>query len=509
MSTETQVGVPATEFSPQEIASLRERKEAVEAQWIATAREQMATAEDGKATLTAEVSTEAQEKIARLQGEWQSLHDTLKMQERAKEQAAYIAADEELTRNAPKARDRKAKAAAQFYKDIIAVGHGGKYTNPEPNKERGINPGSLDLGLPAIARNPVTGRNEVMPFPAIFAGDGADQDANLVAAFRNAEMVAADKAGQYDPVTGQKRSVVHADQSLANYDQLTQGGMLHLYEIQMNELAQYMDVKQTPYINNYLVDRRTTILNAQLLNEAGTINVRDSSFNTVNISPRKFGLQKRMSYESAMTQEPWAMSNVLMMDGGIGLGNGIGEQIVVGDNTGSGMSQEFDGIDKFINDNTANQFALPAAAGFLPASGTNNFGINAMSRFCGSLPKEYFRKPNKKMVMRLSMWTRLQGAVDGENRKLFDSNSSLGDLQLPDFNVSVILDENVDVGTAAGQNAIYYGDLMSFCLVYFGPTRVDFSPYEAWSADQLSWRFIAHRGFANIDPNGIRGGRVA
>ena len=363
--------------------------------------------------------------------------------------------------------------------------------------------------MPLIARNPVTGRNEVHPFPAIFAGKGNDQDANLEAAFRNAEMIAADKVGRYDPVTGQRRGVVQADQDLADYTQLTQGGMLHLYEIQMNELAMYMDVKQTPYINNYLVDRRTTVPNAGLVGEAGTINVSDSGFDTVTITPRKFGYQKRMSYESGMTQEPWSMANTLMMDGGIGLGNGIGALIVTGDGTtGTGMAQQWQGIDAWGNATAAARFTLPTAATFLPTTGTNNFGIDAMSRFCGSLPKEYFRKPNKKMVMRLSLWTRLQGAVDREMRKLFDSNSSLGDLQLPDFNVSVVLDENVDAGTAQNDNAIYYGDLMSFCLVYFGSTRVDFSPYEAWNTDQLSWRFIAHRGFANIDPNGIRIGRV-
>ena len=153
MSTETQVGVPATEFSPQEIASLRERKEAVEAQWIECAREQMSEDASDKASLVAEVSTEAQEKIARLQGEWQSLHDTLKMQERAKEQAAYVAAEEDLTRNAPKYRDRQAKASAQFYKDLLAVGQG-NIRQRQPGQGQGHQPWFGGLGYAADCPQP-------------------------------------------------------------------------------------------------------------------------------------------------------------------------------------------------------------------------------------------------------------------------------------------------------------------------------------------------------------------
>ena len=514
MSTHTKEApaVLATEFSPQEIAALRERKEAVEAKWVATAREQFSEGEDGdKAVLTAEVSPEAQETIARLEAEWRTITASLKLQTEAKERADYIGAEEDLTRNAPKYRDRQAKMAVEFYRNLVAVGQN-EYRNPAPDKAKGLAPGSLELKRPAIGRDPITGENKVYPFPAVFAGRGDDDDASIAASFRNAEMIAADAVGRYDPVTGKRLGVVQADQNLADYTQLTQGGMLHLYEIQMNELARYVDVKQTPYINNYLVDRRTTVPNAALVTEAGSIAVNDSDFDTVTITPRKLAMQKRMSYESGMTMEPWEMSNVLMRDGGIGIGNAVGELIVSGDGTtGTGMAQQWQGIDAFIKSAATYQHDpnLPNA-NFLPTAvgGTNNFGIREMSNFMGTLPKEYFRMAGKMLVMSLAVWTRLQGAEDGEQRKLFDSNSSIGDLQLPDFNVGVVLDENVDAGTATNEVPIYYGHLGSFCLVYFGPTRIDFSPYEAWSTDQLSWRFIAHRGFANIDVNGIRGFKV-
>ena len=483
----------------------------MEAKWVETAREQFSEGEDGdKAVLTAEVSTEAQETIARLEAEWKSIASTLKLQVEAKERSDYVGAEEDLTRNSPRYRKQQAKMAVQFYRNLVAVGQN-EYRNPSPDKDKGIAPGSLELKRPQIGRDPITGENRVYPFPAVFAGNGDDDDANIAASFRNAEMIAADAIGRYDPATGKRLGVVQADQNLADYTQLTQGGMLHLYEIQMNELARYVDVKQTPYINNYLVDRRTTVPNAVLVSEAGSIAVNDSDFDTVTITPRKFAMQKRMSYESGMTMEPWEMSNVLMRDGGIGIGNAVGELIVTGDpavGTGLGMAQQWQGIDHFIKSAATYQVDLNIPnANFLPtaAGGTNNFGIKEMATFMGRLPKEYFRMAGKMQVMSLAVWTRLQGAEDGEQRKLFDSNSSIGDLQLPDFNTGVVLDENLDAGTATGHVPIYYGHLGSFCLVYFGPTRIDFSPYEAWNTDQLSWRFIAHRGFANIDVNGIRG----
>ena len=92
----------ATEFSATELAQLRERREKVAADWVATAREQMDTTGDGEVFLSQGIGAEAQEKITRLQAEYDVLSDTIKTHETARDAAKLVAASEDMTKGAPK-----------------------------------------------------------------------------------------------------------------------------------------------------------------------------------------------------------------------------------------------------------------------------------------------------------------------------------------------------------------------------------------------------------------------
>ena len=478
-----------TEFSATELAALRERRDAVASQWVAAVRAE-ATGKEGEVALEAGLSTETVEKIERFQREYQALSASVKTGERAKEQGDLVRAGEELTSNAPRYRDLQAKREAKFYEDLMSVGQG-QYRNEKPDDDPrgGAHPGSLPVPQPLIAKD-ASGRNRVHPFAAVFAKDGDNRAASVEASFRLAEIIQADKFGKYVPATGEKvdghnepvgrqlEALLGFDQAAPGVDQavadtyLTQGGQLYLYEIQRNELAQYMDIKQVPYVNDFIIDRRVsvgTLANHGLIEESGTIPPLDSDFDTITIRPRKFGFLKGMSYESSRLQEPWSVAETIMTDAGILMGNTFGELIVVGDgSTGDRMAEEWQGLKTWALANASHRSSLGANANFLPATrSAQSFGIYQMATFLTSLPKEYFRAPNKLLSMKLSVWGKLMGARDGEDRRLFDSNSSLEDMTLAPWNIRVVLDENWDEGTTANQVPWFYGDFTSACFVMY------------------------------------------
>ena len=520
MPTKEAVETPVTEFSPTEKAALEERRDGLDAKWTELVRNEIRKSEaNGKAVLEAEISAEAQEAILRIQAERNVVDASLRREERAQAGAEYVEAEEDLTRNAPRYRDHLAKANAQFVEDLLDVGQGA-YKNPKPDATNGIHPRTLAVPQPLIAQDPRTGRNVVHPIPAVFPKEGENRFASLEASFRLAQMVSEDKAGFYDPLTGMRNHdvVAKSDIDLSAYTQLTTGGMLYLYEVQQNELAMYVDLKQTPNINNYLIDRRTTVPNASLTTEAGPITNTgtDSTFNTLDIGPRKFAYQKGMSYESGMTAEPWSMAQSIVMDGGIGMGNGVGEQMVTGDGaTGTGMARQFQGIINWAKESgNANNTAIGTSADF--RSRTSTWGHAQLALLMGGVPKEYFRRPNRKLVMRLEEWvllmSRTVSTTDG--RRLFHSSWNTGgaqgiqNLRLDDYGLDVVLDQNMEDGATAGEIPYFYGDLTGICLVMFGPTRVQYSDEEAFSTDQLRWKFIAYRNQAFVDEFAITGGRV-
>ena len=531
MSTEKAVVDAPSEFSATELAALRERRDAVATQWVDAVRAEAQPGKDGEVSLEAGLSTETQEKIERLHREYQVLAASLKEGEKAKEQADLVKANEDLTSNAPRYRDLQAKREAAFFKDLMAVGQG-EYRNEEPDSDprAGAHPGALPIAQPLIARNPVTGKNQVYPVSAVFPGK--NKEVSIEASFRKMEMIQADRFGQFDPLTGNKVGRHQApvgkqleadlgfDTGAPNVDEavadtyLNQGGMLYLYEIQRNELAMYMDIKQVPYVNDFLIDRRTSVgtLTAKgLVEESGTIQPIDSAFDTITITPKKFAFLKGMSYESSRLQEPWSVAQTIMTDAGILMGNTFGEQIVTGDGTtGDRMAEQWEGLKTWAKaSGNANNIALSSVANFLPTPSTNtSFGIPHLATFLTGLDKEYFRAPNKLLSMTLATWGKFQGVTDGERRKLFDSNTSLEDMVLTPWNIRVVIDENWDTGATAGDIPWFYGDFMSACFVMYGPVRVDYSMEYRFDTDRLYWRFIAHRGFRVVDPNGFKGGRI-
>ena len=440
-------------------------------------------------------------------------------------------ADEDLTSAAPRYRDLRAAREAEFFKNLMAAGKG-KYENPSPmnDPKGGAHPGALDIPQPLIARDSVGGKNRVFPVNAVFTGKDGDREADIEASFRQAEIIAADRFGHYDPVTGNRvgghlepvGKSLEAELGFGIAETvadtyLRQGGMLYQYEIQRNELVQYMDLKQVPYVNDYVIDRRTAVIKtAQAsafnpITEAGALVVHDSEFDSITFTPKKWGFLRGMTYESGQLQEPWSVAETIMTDAGIVMGNKFGEQVVVGNSTtpGGNMNTQFQGLKTWASTSgNANNKLLGAHGTFLSAAG-NTFGWRAMSTFVTSLPKEYFRSGDRILSMRLAQWGELMGVTDGEDRQLFDSTSSIDDMRLQPFNTRVVLDENWDAGDTTGQIPFFYGDYRSACYIMYGPVRVDYSAEHGFTTDRYYWRFIAHRSFGIVDPNGFYGGRVS
>lgn len=548
MPAQDTVKAEATAFSPTELAALRERREAIRGQWVSAVRAEMKAPEgEGDTGVMVEVSPETIEATHRFQAELDSVNAAIKMAETAEGQRDLTKREEDLTAQAPNYRDLQAKRDAKFFEDFLAVGHG-KYENPRPNAKALVGPDALSFGMPLIATDPVTGRNEVYPVNAVFTPDedGKQKTASVEASMRQMAIISEDKFGQYDPVTGNRlghnspvgRELVRAD---VGYDSgatsiseqvadtyLSQGGMLYKYELQVNELAQYFDIKQTPYVNDLLIDRRTEVKSgsngAGYVDEAEDIAIFDSQFDTITIQPSKIGRISGMSHEASMTMEPWSVAETIVSDAGFAIGQFVGQEVVTGTGQGDRLRRRLRGLTASGSgqyNQTANRVDLGSAGQWRSQGVETNgnlrpgIGVDDMVRIVTSIPKEYFKMGDKKLVVPLEDWARIMGSIDADGRKLFNSwdtvggQSNISQLRLPDYQLDVILDQNLDRGTpAVNQNRLIFGLLKSVCLVYYGPPRVDYSMEYGYRSDRYYWRFIVYRGQRVIDPNGLKIGRL-
>ena len=136
-----------------------------------------------------------------------------------------------------------------------------------------------------------------------------------------------------------------------------------------------------------------------------------------------------------------------------------------------------------------------------------------MAALIVSIPKEYRKSPNKRLVLPQTQWGRLLGLTDRDNRKLFrESNTSIDDMALSEYNVRILLDENLDGedGTlAANEIPMLFGDFNGICVLLAGGPRMDFSTEYGYANDRLALRTLQHVDTGVVDTNTVRGYRVA
>ena len=518
---------PAKGFEGLDIGDLEARRERLASQWVTAVKGETDKMGDG-AFVEAGITPEKMEEVDRIRSEFDLIVDTLKAARTRKQAANYAIEVENLTSGTRFARDRQARVDAKAWQNVLKAGRK-DYMASGKLADYVQNPGEVDLGQPCIAMNPQRGVNEVMPFPFVSAdwrsGDETVQLKSLEASFRYAEITMADKQGLYDPVDGSKvdghrapvgRERLEADLSTtgSTYSLTTIGGQLYTYMVQENELISICKIIQSPNINVYHVIRRNAVPNAVPMAEGGAVGTSDSTFiANLQLTPRKYGFIKQYTYETTMQAEPWSMAQLVAMDSGIGLRNGIGAHLVTGNNNDS-SSNQIQGIKHFIDGagGTTMRHSGVVFGRFLGGS-TLDFGVAEMAAFATSIPKEYLKSPNKRLVMPLRVWGQLMGLEDGEQRKLFSSsNMNVDDLQLTEYSVRVLLDENLDGATAnvnaADQTPMLFGDFDGFCVLLAGGPRMDFSTEYGFANDRLSLRTLQHVASGVVDTNTIRAYRT-
>ena len=353
-----------------------------------------------------------------------------------------------------------------------------------------------------------------MPFPTVHAEDGY---ADLEATFRLADIVQADKYGLYKATgervdghnapVGRERVLQAQVQTTGDWTLTTIAGMLVNYLVNLNEMLMFCKVIQSNAINQMQITRRTALDDASQVAESADIGLDDSTYQNVDLPVFKFGQIRQYTAETMMTEDVWSMAQSVAFDGGIGLANGIGEALV----TGSGSSQPL-GISTWIKSAGAatRRHMGPAANAFL--TGAQGFKHSQMASFIGSLSKEYFKVPSKKILMRLSVWSNLIGVpiASDDNRPIFvngppNQDINIANMSLPQYAVDIILDENLDVGTAASEVPMIYGDFNGYCARLAGGPRIDFSTEFGFRQDRLAYRFLQHAGGTVVDEMAFRG----
>ena len=107
-----------------------------------------------------------------------------------------------------KALDAQVRRDALTHRNLMRAAKN-RYAGEDNLKGFHEHPGEVVLGQPLIARDPVTGYNEVLPIPFVPAEAGEGEDAylkSLEASFRYGEIVRAGKEGDYDAKTGNRLS---------------------------------------------------------------------------------------------------------------------------------------------------------------------------------------------------------------------------------------------------------------------------------------------------------------
>ena len=407
-----------------------------------------------------------------------------------------------------KALDAQVRRDALTHRNLMRAAKN-RYAGEDNLKGFHEHPGEVVLGQPLIARDPVTGYNEVLPIPFVAAEAGEGEDAylkSLEASFRYGEIVRAGKEGDYDAKTGNRLSrlsqaaQLQAQADLGDINLTSIGGDLYAEMVRRDTFMSVCQIKQVPNLNQYKATGRTGIPTASALSEDGAItsNLEDT-WRNIDVDFKKYGIILQYTHETTQVESAWSMGQLLAMDAGTAVRNGFNQDLLTGAIVNPQVTLA--GFIPTIKATAAYRTAGGAASGW-----PGNIGVERMASISTSVPKEYMTSPNKRLVMSLATWTAIMGRVDGDMRKLFrDSNQSVDDLQLAEYNVRVVLDDNLEAGNVAGNVPMLFGDMMSFCVVLAGGPRMDFSTEFGFANDRLALRVIQHVGSAIVDTKGFKG----
>ena len=435
--------------------------------------------------------------------EWETIEATMKVVEEDKDRDRIAAEKADLIAGNNTAQNRQAKVNAEYWKNLVAVGHGGKYENTGKIAEQG-HPGELLLPAPAIIKGE-DGVNRVHPFPAVY--DEKDEGVDLEATFRHAEMIKAGVTNRYDPRTGKRLEaagddpIITTDVPAAIPDLSVD---LYRYMITRNEVGMYCRVYQTSGLNDLPIQRRTGVPKATIVgtnvNYGQNVEIDDqqSTFDSFTLKAFKYAFISQYSYESMMTIQPWSVSAQVAEDGGIGLANGFGEHVVIG--TGSGEPR---GIQTAAKADTNQVVSGVSAANAF--TGTNLFKWGSFVGFITALPIPYFKAAGKYLITGLPAWGNLLSVTDTNGQQIFNPEMNVNQLSLPKFGLNVILDQNIDQNIAANSYPFIIGDLDGHAVRYAGGARVDFTDQLDWKKDLLSYKFVQYADCDQLDIHAFRG----
>ena len=409
-----------------------------------------------------------------------------------------------------KALDAQVRRDALTHRNLMLAAKN-RYAGEDNLKGFTEHPGEVVLGQPLIARNPVTGYNEVLPIPFVAAEAGDDEDAylkSLEASFRYGEIVRAGKEGDYDAKTGNRLSrlsqaaQLQAQADTGDINLTSVGGDLYAEMVRRDTFMSVCKIQQVPNLNQYKATGRTAIPTATAVAEDGAIvsNLGDT-WRNIDVDFKKYGIILQYTHETTQVESAWSMGQLLAMDAGTAVRNGFNQDLL----TAAAGGNTLDGFIPTIKANAAYR-TDGGPNGDFPGGIT----VTRMASISTSIPKEYMTSPNKRLVMSLATWTGIMGRVDTDMRKLFrDSNMSVDDLQLAEYNVRVVLDDNLEAGSATGQIPMLFGDMQSFCVILAGGPRMDFSTEFGFANDRLALRVIQHVGSAIVDTKGFKGVHVS
>ena len=379
------------------------------------------------------------------------------------------------------------------YNDVLAVA-GETYRAPTI-PEAGT-PATLELPTPYIAWDAEQQANVAKPYGAVYGEDGK---VNVEATFRGAEMLSDGRAGEFDPLTGQRIEAAPLDTTSVPGAVPTMSLQLYEYAITMNLLARYVNIIQTKGLNKLEIPRRIGVPKASVIGtraNAGQgleIGEQESSFGTaVDLMALKYGYITRFSYESLITYDVFSMQTQVVRDGGIGLANGIGEDIVIG--TGAANNQ-MQGIFPFITATAANQVDGPTAA-------TYSDGITPkfMMKLIGKPSQAYYLRGGKKLVTQHGTLVDILATTGTDGHGVYRNWQNFLDGVLNPQAASVIMDQNADA-IAANKFPIALTELEGYTLRLAGGPRVDTSDQAYWTSDQRAVRFLQHADGAVVDTN--------
>ena len=479
--------------------------------------ETVAKGEGTETTISSSLSAEQIEKHAKLSARWDQT--TKELEVLASKQDKDRISGEMVSLYGDTAVSAQAKVSAKAISDLVEVGRN-QYTAKRVPVQGG--PGTLELPVPVISMGE-DGRNRVQPYPALFSKEN-DGKFDLEATERHVEMVMAGAVGKYSPYTGKaveaasepgKNTLPDSDNTGEPLQDRygskygpsipTLSFDLYRYLLESSVILQYVTIMQTENPSAIVpIQRKTAVPEAVVMGNRNDLG-QNAKFpedvfevDSVSIGMLKFGFMTTYTYELQRSITPWDFAQEVAKDGGGALGEAAGKFAMIGD----GGNTQPEGIYHVAN--TVSGQSVTGTANIDTAFVPDEEAFNRYEflKLFKALQPAVHNAGNIRLLTNFATFVDMLGVQNPVGASAFFGSDGY-------WSRSNIVQDEYFPAKADASTLMIMGDLSAHTVRFSGGPRIDYSTEYGFDRDALAYRFAHYFDAKQIDPNKLRGYKLA